>query len=81
MINQTNRDSGYSPVNEGWSVVVYNGDRRLLCSLHPSHGWIFAIGLGLGCVLGIIWTSLSFNAVPTTLPLESPASSAPMQID
>jgi hypothetical protein len=30
--------------DEGWMVQVYGSNRRLLCALEPSHGWIFLIG-------------------------------------
>lgn len=40
--------------DEGWSLLVYNGDRRLICSLNTSHAWTFLVGIILGCLLGAI---------------------------
>lgn len=68
-------------VDEGWVVHVYGSDRRLLCSLERSHGWIFAAGLAVGLVLGIGFAAISLRAEsashqsqPHTLPMEPPLS-------
>lgn len=41
-------------VNDGWIIQVYSGDRRLLCSIYPSHGWAFFIGILLGFAVALI---------------------------
>ncbi|WP_205371073.1 hypothetical protein [Thermoleptolyngbya sp. PKUAC-SCTB121] len=56
----------------GWSVQVYSGDRRLLCSLDPSHIWMLMLGIFLGLVMGISWVRVSPPAES-----EWSASSAP----
>lgn len=45
--------------DEGWVVQVYGSNRRLLCVLEPSHGWIFLIGCGVGLLLSLIWINLT----------------------
>ncbi|MGK7960729.1 hypothetical protein [Crocosphaera sp.] len=52
--------------DEGWVVQVYGSNRRLLCVLEPSHGWIFLMGCGVGLLLSVIW----FNATRYSPPLE-----------
>lgn len=62
----------------GWSVQVYSGDRRLLCSLDPSHVWMLMLGIFLGLVMGISWVRVSPPAEaewndptePTVLPVD-----------
>lgn len=87
MMNQTNQNSSRSHINEGWSVVVYSGDRRLLCSLHPSHGWMFIIGLVSGLLLAALWYSASLSSVRNQPVLqEQPAqrnnmTPPPLQVD
>jgi hypothetical protein len=66
---QKNADSG-----EGWSVQVYSGDRRLICSLYPSHIWMFLVGL----FLGIVFTSIISTEQSAPAATE-PASPAPME--
>ncbi|WP_330204172.1 hypothetical protein [Cyanobacterium sp. Dongsha4] len=65
--------------DEGWVVQVYGSNRRLLCVLEPSHGWIFLIGCGFGLLLSIIW----FNIARYNPPLDTPppVDSAPLQVD
>ncbi|PSR15390.1 hypothetical protein C8255_23050 [filamentous cyanobacterium CCP3] len=66
---------------EGWAIYVYNCDRRLLCTLEPSHGWAFTAGLALGLMLAIIGYNLPHApAVATPQPPE-PDIVAPLQID
>jgi hypothetical protein len=43
---------------EGWAIHIYNCDRRLLCTLEPSHGWVFTAGLAFGLGLAIIGYNL-----------------------
>jgi hypothetical protein len=65
--------------DEGWLVQVYGSNRRLLCVLEPSHGWIFLIGCGVGLLLSVIW----INAARYSPPLEpTPLTESPaLQVD
>lgn len=65
--------------NEGWLVQVYGSNRRLLCVLEPSHGWIFLAGCCVGLLISVIW----INAARYSPPLEpTPPSEAPtLQVD
>ncbi|MGK7913289.1 MAG: hypothetical protein AB4050_17685 [Synechococcus sp.] len=60
--------------NKGWIVQVYGGNRRLLCVLEPSHGWIFLIGCSVGLLLSVIWFNTAHYGpvVEPTSPRESP---------
>lgn len=77
MMNQTNpnsaQNSGLSNVNEGWSVIVYSGDRRLLFSLNPSHAWIFVIGIMVGFFGAVVGYSTSLHATSEPPSSEQPA--------
>ncbi len=66
-------------LDEGWVVQVYGSNRRLLCVLEPSHGWIFLIGCGFGLLLSVIWINAARYSPPLepTPPTESPA----LQVD
>ncbi len=65
--------------NEGWSIQVYGGDRRLLVSLDASHLWLFGIGTVVG--LAIALTSLSHDP-STSAPIAQPMPPAvPLQLD
>jgi hypothetical protein len=60
---------------EGWAVQVYSSDRRLICSLDPSHGWAFLLGLLLGIVPVLIGINASSQATPrpaVSMPAEPP---------
>ena len=35
----------------GWAINIYGSDRRLLCSLNPSHCWSLLTGLLVGMML------------------------------
>lgn len=61
--------------DEGWVVQVYGGNRRLLCVLEPSHGWIFLIGCSVGLLLSVIWINATRYSPPAepTFPTKSPA--------
>lgn len=61
-------------IDEGWSVQVYGRDRRLLFSMHPSHGWTFLAGL-------IVGFSIATAAASGDRPASPPAStfSSPME--
>lgn len=55
--------------NEGWLVQVYSSDRRLLCVLEPSHGWIFLLGCCVGLLVSIIWINAArYNPPPEPVP-------------
>ncbi|PSN20129.1 hypothetical protein C7271_03675 [filamentous cyanobacterium CCP5] len=64
------------PLNtdDGWLVQVYGRDRRLLCVLDPSHGWLFLLGLGVGVLLTVIWVNVARYSPPAELtePQEVP---------
>ena len=65
--------------SEGWLVQVYGSNRRLLCVLEPSHGWIFLAGCCVGLLLAVTWFNASRHSVPVepTTPTEAPA----LQVD
>jgi len=65
--------------DEGWLVQVYGRNRRLLCVLEPSHGWIFLLGCCVGLLVSVIWINLSRQS-PTPVP--TPPSEVPtLQVD
>ncbi len=68
-------------INEGWSIQIYSGNRRLICSLEPSHGWTFFAG----CILGILMTVILFNIdqSSTVKPVSHPTPTViePLPID
>lgn len=68
-----------SNADEGWVVQVYGNNRRLLCVLEPSHGWVFSIGCGVGLLLAILW----INVARYNPPLEptTPAPPPALQVD
>lgn len=67
--------------NEGWVIHVYGRDRRLLCSLEPSHCWMFVAGLALGALLMATWVrGEPSSAQPEMSPIEVPAP-APLAVD
>lgn len=70
------------PVAEGWAVHVYGRDRRLLCTLDPSHGWTFLSGLGMGLLLAIIGLNLGHStSPPEPAQPSSPPAEAPLYLD
>ena len=70
-----------NPVDEGWSVHIYDRQRRLLCALEPSHGWLFLLGCTFGLVLAIVWVNMAQPDSETTF-LRCPSTKSPMfQID
>lgn len=73
-------DSRLVDTDEGWAVQVYGRDRRLLCVLEPSHGWIFLIGCGVGLLLAIFWFNLSRYSPPVE-SIDSPGKSPALQVD
>ncbi len=65
--------------NEGWSIQIYGGDRRLLVSLDASHAWLFGIGIVVGFAIAL--ASLSRDR-PTSAPVVKPMPpAAPLQLD
>lgn len=68
-----------SEMNQGWIVNIYGGDRRLLCSLEPSHAWAFAVGLIVGGVAMVNWTTGDRPQTPA--PRVSPVPAAPLTVD
>lgn len=42
------------PVDEGWSVHIYDRDRRLRCTLDASHTRSFIVGLGVGLLFTVV---------------------------
>lgn len=57
----------------GWSVQIYSGDRRLLCSLGPSHAWGFLVGVSVGVVLTLVGTR-HLHAQPQTSTTTTPST-------
>jgi hypothetical protein len=73
------RQSEQIDINEGWAVHIYGGDRRLLCSLHPSHIWLFLIGAILGGLVVASWARCEPTRLPTRV--EPPSKQAPLSVD
>lgn len=46
-------------IDDGWIVHIYGQNRRLLCALEPSHGWVFLIGCGVGLGVAILFVNLA----------------------
>ncbi|MGF1496573.1 MAG: hypothetical protein ACFB8W_07065 [Elainellaceae cyanobacterium] len=73
-------------VSGEWSVQVYDGDRRLVCSLYPSHCWSAAAGFCLGILLTASAIGCSRQTAPsvpsseTGAPAETPLV-APLWLD
>lgn len=65
--------------NESWAVQVYGRNRRLLCVLDSSHGWIFLAGCGVGLLVSVIWINAARYSSPIepAIPTEAPA----LQVD
>lgn len=71
--------------DRSWSIHIYNG-RRLLCSLYPSHAWIFFLGATLSGLLIAAGLQLSNCVAQPTTPSStqpnSPTSTTPaLQVD
>ncbi len=66
-------------INEGWVVQVYGSNRRLLCVLEPSHGWIFLTGCCVSLLLSVFWV----NAARCSAPIEpiNPPKPPALQVD
>jgi hypothetical protein len=65
-------------LDTGWSVQIYSRDRRLLCSLYPSHGWAFLIGIVLGFVVALVSLSGQVSAQSSPPAQSSSSFSAPI---
>jgi len=68
---------GERQVDEGWSVLVYGGDRRLILYLERSHLWTLTLGLGVGLVLGAILGVALPEHRPSS-PSSEPSKTAPI---
>jgi hypothetical protein len=68
-------------VNEGWAIHIYGSNRRLLCTLDPSHGWSMLAGLALGAIVTVGF--VDFNHYPSAQPPEPAAKpmQAPLSVD
>ncbi|HIK18496.1 MAG TPA: hypothetical protein IGS53_24865 [Leptolyngbyaceae cyanobacterium M33_DOE_097] len=66
-------------IDSGWSLQLYSGDRRLLCSLYPSHGWVFLAGICLGFLMAFISFGAQLKS-PSSPSLSTPME-APLNID
>jgi hypothetical protein len=65
-------------LDNGWSVQVYSRDRRLLCSLYPSHGWAFLMGIVLGFVVALVSLSGQVSTQSSHTAQSSSAFTAPI---
>jgi hypothetical protein len=65
-------------IDNGWSIQVYSRDRRLLCSLYPSHGWAFFAGIILGFFVALV--SLQGHSTAHSSSV-SPPMEAPLNLD
>lgn len=66
--------------DEGWLVQVYGSNRRLLCVLEPSHGWIFLAGCCMGFLVSVIWFNAARDSNPVVPPVgPSFAPAAPIE--
>ncbi|MEM8806632.1 MAG: hypothetical protein AAGF01_11450 [Cyanobacteria bacterium P01_G01_bin.38] len=65
-------------LDEGWTVHVYDRNRRLRCTLDTSHGWVFGTGVGLGILVALLGVNLnlSTNAPTSEPPISSPSPAA-----
>ncbi|NJN76007.1 MAG: hypothetical protein HC796_07100 [Synechococcaceae cyanobacterium RL_1_2] len=66
--------------NLGWSIHIYRGDRRLLCALYPSHGWVFLIGIILGCLMMSVGIK-QHSVVPPSQEVNTSPMNAPLNLD
>ncbi|MGB3203214.1 MAG: hypothetical protein WBA99_20075 [Nodosilinea sp.] len=66
---------------EGWAIHVYNCDRRLVCTLEPSHGWVFMAGLALGLGLAVVGYNLPQSTGAASYQSPDPGFVAPLQLE
>ena len=62
--------------DNGWMIHIYDRNRRLCCTLEPSHGWVFGAGLSLGALITLIGVNLNIPDIPKTSPAETPLPSS-----
>jgi hypothetical protein len=67
--------------NLGWSIQIYSGDRRLLCALYPSHGWVFLIGFILGCLMISVGIKQDRVTPPPSKQVNTSPMNAPLNLD
>lgn len=66
-------------LNPGWAINIYGSDRRLICTLEPSHAWVFVLGIALGGLMMLSWGS---SDRPRNQPsIASPDRGAPLAVD
>ncbi|MFN5516571.1 MAG: hypothetical protein ACK5CA_18015 [Cyanobacteriota bacterium] len=65
--------------DEGWLVQIYGAQRRLLCVLDPSHGWMFVIGFGAGLLVSLLWINAERQSPSSAVP--ATVKSPPLQVD
>jgi hypothetical protein len=61
-------------LDKGWSIQVYSSDRRLICSLYPSHGWAFLAGIVVGFIVSLtaLNSRITTHSAPTAPPMNAP---------
>mgnify|MGYP003565742209 CR=1 FL=1 len=70
-----------SSLDTGWTIHIYDRQRKLVCTLNPSHGWSFAAGTAVGLLLAVIGFNLSTPQVPPSPVDFSAPKTAPLQVD
>ncbi len=70
-----------NPVDEGWSVHIYDRQRRLLCALESSHIWTFLLGCTFGLLLAVVWGNLAQPSSRSTSLGSSSTASPIFQVD
>jgi hypothetical protein len=69
-------------LNTHWMIHIYDRNRRLRCSLDPSHGWSFLSGTLVGLLLAVLGINLIHLQPPQPSSVEDIAPfPAPMQLD
>ena len=76
-----NKLTTHHTVQDGWTIHIYSSDRRLLCSLDPSHGWALAVGGILGVVVALVGFSASSPCLATQESTTPTHLTAPLQVD
>ncbi|MBV5262004.1 hypothetical protein FLX56_26750 [Synechococcus moorigangaii CMS01] len=65
----------------GWSLQLYNGDRRLIFSLDASHAWILILGLGLGFLSGLVFAAMAPDNPSQPNQTKESTITAPTMVD
>ncbi|MBJ7899527.1 MAG: hypothetical protein GC158_06335 [Cyanobacteria bacterium RI_101] len=68
-----------SKKDEGWLVQIYGAQRRLLCVLDPSHGWMFLMGCAAGLLFAVLFVNLDRQSASPPAP--ATVKSPPLQVD